>query len=104
MIESISEERRYTIRVAAQLAGMHEQSLRMYERRGLIHPQRSKGNIRLFSDEDIEQIRFIRRLIDDLGVNLAGVEVIIQMRSQLIQAQASLTALREGSVPHLPGA
>jgi MerR family transcriptional regulator/heat shock protein HspR len=94
MIDGISEERRYTIRVAAQLAGMHEQSLRMYERRGLIQPQRSKGNIRLFSDDDIEQIRFIRRLIDDLGVNLAGVEVIIQMRGQLIQAQAALAALR----------
>jgi MerR family transcriptional regulator/heat shock protein HspR len=93
MIERISEERRYTIRVAAQLAGMHEQSLRMYERRGLIQPQRSKGNIRLFSDDDIEQIRFIRRLVDDLGVNLAGVEVIIQMRRQLIQAQAAIAAL-----------
>ena len=94
MIEAASEERRYTIRVAAQLAGMHEQSLRMYERRGLIRPQRSKGNIRLFSDEDIEQIRFIRRLIDDLGVNLAGVEVIIQMRRQLLDAQAALAELR----------
>jgi MerR family transcriptional regulator/heat shock protein HspR len=94
MIEGVSERRRYTIRVAAQLAGMHEQSLRMYERRGLIQPQRSKGNIRLFSDDDIEQIRFIRRLVDDLGVNLAGVEVIIQMRQQLIQAQAALAALR----------
>jgi MerR family transcriptional regulator/heat shock protein HspR len=93
MIERISAERRYTIRVAAQLAGLHEQSLRMYERRGLIRPQRSKGNIRLFSDDDIEQIRFIRRLIDDLGVNLAGVEVIIQMRRQLIQAQAALAAI-----------
>ncbi|WP_238613454.1 MerR family transcriptional regulator [Candidatus Oscillochloris fontis] len=62
----------------------------MYERRGLITPQRTKGNIRLFSDEDIEQIRFIRRLIDDLGVNLAGGEVIIQMRCQLLAAQAAL--------------
>jgi MerR family transcriptional regulator/heat shock protein HspR len=96
MIEATSEERRYTIHVAAQLAGMHEQSLRMYERRGLIRPQRSKGNIRLFSDDDIDQIRFIRRLVDDLGVNLAGVEVIIQMRRQLIQAQADLAALRDG--------
>ncbi|NNJ12939.1 MerR family transcriptional regulator [Chloroflexales bacterium ZM16-3] len=95
MIEHTSEERRYTIRVAAQLAGMHEQSLRMYERRGLIRPERSKGNIRLFSDEDIEQIRFIHRLIDDLGVNLAGVEVIIQMRRQLLHAQAALAALRD---------
>ncbi|MBX0330712.1 MerR family transcriptional regulator [Oscillochloris sp. ZM17-4] len=95
MIEHTSEERRYTIRVAAQIAGMHEQSLRMYERRGLIQPERSKGNIRLFSDADIEQIRFIRRLVNELGVNLAGVEVIIQMRRQLIQAQAALASLRD---------
>jgi MerR family transcriptional regulator, heat shock protein HspR len=95
MTEGISDERRYTIRVAAQLAGMHEQSLRMYERRGLIRPARTKGNIRMFSDEDIEQIRFIHRLIDDLGVNLAGVEVIIQLRRQLLQAQAALAALRD---------
>ncbi len=95
MTEGISDERRYTIRVAAQLAGMHEQSLRMYERRGLIRPARTKGDIRMFSDEDIEQIRFIHRLIDDLGVNLAGVEVIIQLRRQLLQAQAALAALRD---------
>jgi len=95
MTEGISDERRYTIRVAAQLAGMHDQSLRMYERRGLIRPARTKGNIRMFSDEDIEQIRFIHRLIDDLGVNLAGVEVIIQLRRQLLQAQAALAALRD---------
>jgi len=99
MSEGISEERHYTIRVAAQLAGMHEQSLRMYERRGLIHPARTRGNIRLFSDEDIEQIRFIRRLVDDLGVNLAGVEVIIQMRRQLLQAQAALADLRGQLAP-----
>ena len=84
----------YTIGVAAQLAGLHEQSLRMYERRGLVSPRRSKGNIRLYSAEDIDQIRFIRRLVDDLGVNLAGVEVIIQMRRQLLDAQAALAELR----------
>lgn len=83
----------YTIRVAADLVGLHEQSLRLYERRGLIRPQRSKGNIRLFSDEDIEQVRFIKRLMDDLGVNLAGVEVILRMRSQLIEAQARVEQL-----------
>lgn len=88
------EQRFYTIRVAAQRAGLHEQSLRMYERRGLIAPARSKGNIRLFSDADIEQIRFIKRLVDDLGVNLAGVEVIIQMRHQLLAAQATLSELQ----------
>lgn len=83
----------YTIHIAAELSGLHEQSLRMYERRGLIRPGRTKGNIRLFTDEDIEQIRFIKRLVDDLGVNLAGVEVIIHMRSQLIAAQAALERL-----------
>lgn len=95
MISTTEQERRlYTIHVAAQLAGLHEQSLRTYERRGLVQPQRSKGNIRLYSDADIEQIRFIRRLVDDLGVNLAGVEVIIQLRHQLIDAQSRLDQLR----------
>lgn len=88
-------EQTYTIKVAAELCGMHEQSLRMYERRGLITPRRSAGNFRYYSDLDIEQIRFIKRLIDDLGVNLAGVEVILRLRQQLIQAQADLAALQE---------
>ena len=87
-------EQYYTIKVAAELCGMHEQSLRMYERRGLVTPQRSPGNFRQFSDEDVERIRFIKRLIDDLGVNLAGVEVILHMREQLLQAQAELDTLR----------
>ena len=73
---------------------MHEQSLRMYERRGLIAPQRSPGNIRRFSAQDVEQIRFIKRLVDELGVNLAGVEVIMHMRQQLIETQEQLEHLR----------
>jgi MerR family transcriptional regulator/heat shock protein HspR len=88
------EKRSYTIKVAAELCGMHEQSLRTYERRGLIAPQRSPGNIRRFCDEDIEQIRFIKRLVDELGVNLAGVEVIMHMRQQLLEVQQELLALR----------
>ncbi|MBC8075764.1 MAG: helix-turn-helix transcriptional regulator [Chloroflexales bacterium] len=84
----------YTIKVAAELCGMHEQSLRMYERKGLVAPQRSQGNIRLYSDPDIEHIRFIKRLIDELGVNLAGVEVIMHMRQQLVAAQRELEELR----------
>jgi MerR family transcriptional regulator/heat shock protein HspR len=88
------EERFYTIKVAAGLCGMHEQSLRMYERRGLITPRRSAGNIRRFSDADVERIRFIKRLVDDLGVNLAAVEVILHMREQLLDAQRQLAALR----------
>lgn len=89
------EQRYYTIKIAAELCGLHEQSLRMYERRGLITPRRSRGNFRHFSDMDIEQIRFIKRLIDDLGVNLAGVEVILRLRKQLLEAQRELDTLRD---------
>ena len=74
---------KYTISVVAQMVGLHEQSLRMYERKGLIQPQRSDGNIRLFSDADVERVRSIKRLVDDLGVNLAGAEVILHMREQM---------------------
>jgi MerR family transcriptional regulator/heat shock protein HspR len=74
---------KYTISVVAQMVGLHEQSLRMYERKGLIRPQRSDGNIRLFSDADVERVRCIKRLVDDLGVNLAGAEVILHMREQM---------------------
>src|SRR5919206_1164124 len=88
------KEHYYTIKVAAELCGLHEQSLRMYERRGLIAPRRSRGNIRRFSDEDVEQVRFIKRLVDELGVNLAGVEVILHMRQQLIAVQRELSALQ----------
>ncbi len=88
------EKHYYTIKVAAELCGLHEQSIRMYERRGLIAPLRSAGNIRRFSDDDVERIRFIKRLIDDLGVNLAGVEVILHMRQQLLEVQRELDALK----------
>jgi MerR family transcriptional regulator/heat shock protein HspR len=84
----------YTIKIAAELCGMHEQSLRMYERRGLVAPRRSAGNIRRYSDADVEHIRFIKRLVDDLGVNLAGVEVIMHMRQQLLESQEKLEQLR----------
>lgn len=87
-------ERFYTIKTAAALCGLHEQSLRMYERRGLISPPRSPGNIRRYRDADLEQIRFIKRLVDDLGVNLAGVEVILHMRQQLLAVQEELEAVK----------
>jgi MerR family transcriptional regulator/heat shock protein HspR len=88
---------KYTIRVVAQMVGMHEQSLRMYERKGLICPQRSGGNIRLFSDADVERVRFIKRLVDDLGVNLAGAEVILHMREQMELLQHEMEQLRHRS-------
>jgi MerR family transcriptional regulator/heat shock protein HspR len=90
----MSDQTLYTIKVAAELCGMHEKSLRTYERRGLIAPRRGRGNFRYFSDSDIEQVRFIKRLIDDLGVNLAGVEVILHMRQQLLSAQQEIENLR----------
>ncbi len=85
---------KYTIHIVAQMVGMHEQSLRMYERKGLICPQRSDGNIRLFSDADVERVRFIKRLVNDLGVNLAGAEVILHMREQMALLRQEMEQLQ----------
>lgn len=85
---------KYTISVVSQMVGLHEQSLRMYERKGLIQPQRSDGNIRLFSDADVERVRSIKRLVDDLGVNLAGAEVILHMREQMDLMRQELEQLQ----------
>lgn len=94
---------KYTIRVVAQLVGMHEQSLRMYERKGLIQPQRSDGNIRLFSDADVERVRCIKRLVDDLGVNLAGAEVILHMREQMDELRREMERLQQRTQHILSG-
>lgn len=88
------QQRYYSIKAAADLCGLHEQSLRTYERRGLIAPSRTAGNVRRFSPDDIERVRFIKRLVDDLGVNLAGVEVILRMRQQLLETRDELEELR----------
>jgi MerR family transcriptional regulator/heat shock protein HspR len=81
------DRQRYTISVAAELVNVHQQTLRHYERLGLIEPQRGKGEIRYFSAGDIERVQQIRRLINELGVNLAGVEVILNMREQMERVQ-----------------
>lgn len=81
--DTVRQRRRYTISVAAEIVNVHQQTLRHYERLGLIEPQRGKGEIRYFSPEDIERIQLIRRLVDDLKVNLAGVDVILNMREQM---------------------
>ncbi|MDZ7703308.1 MAG: helix-turn-helix transcriptional regulator [Trueperaceae bacterium] len=73
----------YVISVAAELVDMHPQTLRLYERKGLIEPSRSSGKTRLYSQRDIEHLREIRRLTQELGVNLAGVEEIIRLRREL---------------------
>ena len=80
----------YVISVAAELVDMHPQTLRLYERKGLIEPSRSAGKTRLYSQRNIEQLREIRRLTQELGVNLAGVEEIIKLRGRLDQLQSSM--------------
>lgn len=84
----------YMISVAARLAGMHPQTLRIYERKHLVRPQRSAGNTRLYSDADIERLRLIQRLTQDEGVNLAGVTRIIEMQLELERMHAELDAAR----------
>jgi MerR family transcriptional regulator/heat shock protein HspR len=84
----------YVISVAARMVGMHQQTLRYYERAGLVAPSRSSGKRRMYSPQDIERLREIQRLIADLGVNLAGVDVIFRMRQKLIDMEAELEHAR----------
>ncbi|MEX2081811.1 MAG: helix-turn-helix transcriptional regulator [Dehalococcoidia bacterium] len=83
----------YVISIAARLLGVHQQTLRYYERAGLVSPQRTGGNIRMYSNADIQRIRTAQRLIDELGVNLAGVDVILRMSEQLRRMQSELERL-----------
>jgi MerR family transcriptional regulator/heat shock protein HspR len=80
----------YVISIAARLVGMHQQSLRYYERAGLVEPRRTSGGIRMYSNSDIQRIRQAQRLIDELGVNLAGVDIILRMGEQLRVLQDEL--------------
>ena len=88
------EEPIYVISIAARLVGMHQQSLRYYERAGLVTPRRTAGGIRMYSNADIQKIRQAQRLIDQLGVNLAGVDIILRMSEQIRELQAELEATR----------
>src|ERR671938_999134 len=83
----------FVISVAARLVGVHEQTLRYYERAGLVEPARSKGRIRLYSLHDLERVRQIRRLTDDMGVNLAGVEVIMRLTDRIRQLEQRINEL-----------
>ena len=89
-----TEEPAFIISVAARMLGVHAQTLRYYERVGLLTPSRSRGRIRLYSQADINRIRQVQRLIDDLGVNLAGAEVIIDMSARIKRLEAENEALR----------
>jgi MerR family transcriptional regulator/heat shock protein HspR len=84
----------YVISIVARMVGMHAQTLRQYERVGLVEPKRSGGNIRLYSRADVERLRQVQRLVNDLGVNLAGVEVILRMNEKLQAMEQENEALR----------
>ena len=88
------EEPCFVISVAARMVGMHAQTLRYYERMGMIAPSRSRGRIRLYSQADITRLRQIQRLINDLGVNLAGAEVILRLNNRIRQMEEEMEALR----------
>ena len=83
----------FVISVAARLVGVHEQTLRYYERAGLVQPARSKGRIRLYSLHDLERVRQIRRLTDEMGVNLAGVEVIMRLTDRIRELEGQIEEL-----------
>ena len=85
----------FAISVAARMLGVHAQTLRAYERQGLIIPSRTKGRIRLYSVEDIRRAQQVRRLIEDLGVNLAGVEVILRLTERIRALEARVEQLQE---------
>ncbi len=80
----------FQISVVSRMVGLHQQTIRSYERIGLVEPARSGGNTRLFSFEDIERLRQVVRLVNDLGVNLAGVEVILRLNHRVEELQAEL--------------
>jgi MerR family transcriptional regulator/heat shock protein HspR len=84
---------RYMISVAAELVGMHPQTLRIYENKGLVRPKRTAGNTRLYSEADLERLRLIQRLTTELGLNLAGVETVIRMEDELERMRGRLDRL-----------
>jgi len=83
----------YSISVVANNYGIHPQTLRMYEREGLLKPSRTEGNTRLYSQEDVERLEIILSLTRDMGVNLAGVDLIMKMREQMDQMQQDVNEL-----------
>jgi MerR family transcriptional regulator/heat shock protein HspR len=84
---------RYMISVAAELVGMHPQTLRIYETKGLVRPKRTPGNTRLYSEADLERLRLIQRLTTELGLNLAGVDTVMRLQDELERMRARMERL-----------
>jgi len=92
----MSDDRpRYMISVAAELVGMHPQTLRIYEQKGLVRPQRTAGNTRLYSDADVERLKLVQRLTTELGLNLAGVERVLHMEDELRRMRRRLERMED---------
>ena len=103
------DEPLFVISIAAKMVGMHAQSLRHYERLGLVRPSRSRGHVRLYSRADVERLLHIQRLVNDLGVNLAGAEVVIRlnarirkMEEEMEHLRAELQSYRDRMLPAVP--
>jgi MerR family transcriptional regulator/heat shock protein HspR len=86
----MDERPRYMISVAAELVGMHPQTLRIYEAKGLLRPSRTPGGTRLYSEADLERLRLIQRLTSELGLNLAGVETVMRLEDELRRLRSRL--------------
>jgi MerR family transcriptional regulator/heat shock protein HspR len=84
----------YMISVAAELVGMHPQTLRIYETKGLVRPKRTPGGTRLYSESDVERLRIIQRLTTELGLNLAGVELVLRLEDELRKAHTQIERLQ----------
>lgn len=90
-----SSEPRYVISIAARMIGVECHTLRYYERLGLVQPCRSNGNIRVYSQEDVDQLHCIKTLMGDLGVNLAGVEVALRLMQRMKEMQHQLDGMEQ---------
>lgn len=84
----------YVISIAADLAGVHPQTLRMYERKGLLQPQRTEGRARRYSDRDIDHVRMIQELTQEAGMNLAGVEMVMRLQREMEELQDRMQRLQ----------
>src|SRR5947208_13966206 len=90
----MDERPRYMISVAAEIVGMHPQTLRIYEQKGLVRPKRTPGNTRLYSERDLERLRLVQGLTTELGLNLAGVEAVLRLRDEVERLRRRVAALQ----------
>src|SRR5436190_21483891 len=89
----VDDRPRYMISVAADLVGMHPQTVRIYENKGLVRPKRTPGGTRLYSEDDIDRLRIIQRLTTEVGLNLAGVELVLRLEDELRRSQRQIDLL-----------